>query len=60
VETNLVFIEVTKTGKSADALSKALAEQSIGIGVESKIRLRAVTHLDVDRAGVDEAADAIA
>ncbi|MDB5363272.1 MAG: threonine aldolase [Rhodospirillales bacterium] len=60
VETNLVFLDVAETGKGADALSKALAEQGIGIGVEGKTRLRAVTHLDVDRAGVDEAVDAIA
>jgi threonine aldolase len=60
VETNLVFIDIAETGRSAEALSKTLAEQGIGIGVEDKTRLRAVTHLDVDAHGVDEAADAIA
>lgn len=60
VETNLIFLDIAETGKSADALSKALAEQGIGIGVEDKTRLRAVTHLDVDAQGIDEAGDAIA
>ncbi len=60
VETNLVFIDIAEAGKSADALSRALAEQGIGIGVEGKTRLRAVTHLDVDANGIDEAGDAVA
>jgi threonine aldolase len=60
VETNLVFIDIAETGRSAERLSKALAKQGIGIGVEDKTRLRAVTHLDVDTQGIDAAADAIA
>jgi threonine aldolase len=60
VETNLIFIDIAETGRSADALSKALAEQGIGIGVEDKTRLRAVTHLDVDANSIDEAGEAIA
>jgi threonine aldolase len=59
VETNLVFIDIAETGRSAESLSKALAKQGIGIGVEDKTRLRAVTHLDVDAHGIDAAADAI-
>jgi threonine aldolase len=60
VETNLIFMDIAETGRSAKALSKDLADQGILIGVEDKTRLRAVTHLDVDGNSIDEAGDAIA
>lgn len=59
VETNLVFIDVAETGWTAPALSRRLREDGVLIGAETATRLRAVTHLDVDRAGALRAADAV-
>ena len=56
VETNLVFFDVEGTGRSADEIAARLIAKGIRIGVEDTYRMRAVTHLDVDRAGVEEAA----
>jgi threonine aldolase len=58
-QTNIVFLDMSGTGVSAPALSDALKAIGIRIGVESRSTLRAVTHLDVDSAGVNLAAGAI-
>ncbi len=51
VETNIVIFE------TADATTRAreLSERGIDIGALDDRRIRAVTHMDVDRAGVDRA-----
>ncbi len=59
-ETNLVFFDVDPSRMSAAELARALAEIGIGVGVVGRRTLRAVTHLDVDAAGVDEASITIA
>jgi threonine aldolase len=59
VETNLVFFDVGDTGWTAPALSRRLREEGVGIGAEDARRLRAVTHLDVDRAAVERAAETV-
>lgn len=59
VDTNLVFIDVRGTGKSAAALSAALEERGINIGAMGETVLRAVTHLDVSREQVETAAHAL-
>lgn len=59
VETNLVFFDIAASGWAAADLSAALKAEGIGIGASSRTRLRAVTHLDVDRAGVDAAVAAV-
>ena len=59
VETNLVFFDVAGAGISATDVAEQLLEEGIRIGAESESRLRAVTHLDVDTAGVEQAADAL-
>ena len=58
-ETNLVFLDVSGTGKSAADISKALASRGVGIGASGPTLMRAVTHLDVDRAGIETAAKAL-
>ena len=58
-QTNIVFFDVSGTGMSAPALSDALKAVGVRIGAESHGTLRAVTHLDVDSAGVKLAAGAI-
>jgi len=58
-QTNIVFFDVGGTKTAALDLSRALAKEGIRINPENKTSLRAVTHLDVDAAGVEAAADAI-
>ena len=58
-ETNLVFFDVSGTGVSGAELAGRLREKGVLISVMGKHRGRACTHLDVDRAGVLEAAAAV-
>jgi threonine aldolase len=61
VETNIVLFRLTEVAVlDAPGLVAALAKDGIRIGAFDARTLRAVTHLDVDRAGVEEAAAAIA
>jgi threonine aldolase len=55
LETNLVFFEVKKPGWSAARLVDACKERGVGIGANTATRIRAVTHLDVNRADIDTA-----
>ena len=56
VETNLVFFNMEQTGPSAKEVSDRLLEKGIRIGIEGEFRMRLVTHLDVDRKDIEEAA----
>jgi threonine aldolase len=53
MQTNLVFFEVTKPGWSAARLVDACKEEGVGIGANTATRIRAVTHLDVNRKDID-------
>ena len=55
METNLVFFEVKKPGWTAATLVEACKERGVGIGANTATRIRAVTHLDVNRADIDTA-----
>jgi threonine aldolase len=55
VETNIVVFEVA----DAPALVAALREHGVRMGALGPTTVRAVTHLDVDRAGVEQAIDAV-
>jgi threonine aldolase len=60
VESNLVFFEIDREHGTAAQLSAALRERGVRINpAGGPQRLRACTHLDVDRAGVLRAAEAI-
>jgi len=59
VETNLVFFNVDETGLSAKDISDQLLEKGIRIGIEGAFRMRLVTHLDVGRKDIEEAAQAL-
>lgn len=60
IETNLVFFEVDPRNGTAAQLSAALRERGVKMNPAGGAqRLRACTHLDVDRAGVLRAAEAI-
>jgi threonine aldolase len=58
-QTNIVFFDVGATGMSAPNLARELAKDGILIGPHDATSLRAVTHLDVDAAGIEAAAAAV-
>ena len=58
VETNIVWFDV-RARISASEVAAALKERGVLIGGFGPTRMRAVTHLDVDRAGVDAALDVL-
>ncbi len=55
VETNMVFFDVAGTGLSAAEFGARLLPQGLRIGDSGGTRMRAVTHLDVDRAAITRA-----
>jgi threonine aldolase len=59
-QSNIVFFDVGATGMRAPDLARELAKEGILIGPQDKTSLRAVTHLDVDAAGIEAAAAAVA
>ncbi len=58
-ETNLVFFDTTGTGLTADDLAQRVRREGVTLSTAGRYRARACTHLDVDRAGVDLALQAI-
>lgn len=54
-ETNLVYADTTGTGRTAEALAAGLRQLGVMVSVMGRHRLRFCTHLDVTRAGIDEA-----
>ena len=55
VETNMVVLEDVE----APVLAEAAKARGVLVSQVSPTRVRLVTHLDVDRAGIDRAADVI-
>ena len=60
IETNMVYFDVANTGFDAREVAAKLLEHGVRIGAVGPYRMRAVTHLDVDTGGVEEAARALA
>jgi threonine aldolase len=58
VETNIVWFEVRRRMSAAE-VSASLKEQRVLIGAYGPTRMRAVTHLDVDRDGIGTALRAL-
>jgi threonine aldolase len=54
-ETNLVFFEISAAGMTADTLAERLLREGVMVSTVGRHRMRACTHLDVDRAGIDTA-----
>jgi threonine aldolase len=54
-ETNLVFFDTSALGVTALDFAKKARRRGISFGAMGPYRARACTHLDVDRAGIDEA-----
>ena len=59
VETNIILLKVNGINLNAVQLSETLLQEGIRIGAMDDYNVRIVTHLDVDRADIIEAADAI-
>jgi threonine aldolase len=57
MQTNLVFFEVKKPGMTGPQFVEACKARGVGMGTSagSTTRIRAVTHLDVNRADIDTA-----
>jgi threonine aldolase len=55
VETNILFFEITRPGLSAHGFDDGLKAHGVRMCPAGPRRLRAVTHLDVDRDGIDRA-----
>jgi threonine aldolase len=59
VETNIVFFDVAEAEQSAPQIAEGLAGHGVRIGPMGENTMRAVTHIDVDRAMIEEAAGAL-
>ena len=57
VETNIVFFDVSGTGRSPQELYDGLIERGVRMGSPTATRWRAVTHLDVSRADIERAVE---
>ena len=60
IDTNIVFFDVAGTGRTAADISQALLADGVHIGAMAMLGphcMRAVTHLDVTEAMIDEASD---
>jgi threonine aldolase len=57
VQTNMVFIDITKSGKTQIEVINALKERGVLVTAERQTYIRAVTHLDVSMDQVEEAVD---
>ena len=55
----MVFFDVSETGMTAKQLSERLLERGVRIGENDRYRMRVVTHLDVSRDQVAQAAQAV-
>ncbi|MCC7272326.1 MAG: low specificity L-threonine aldolase [Alphaproteobacteria bacterium] len=60
VATNIVYLDVAGTGIAAPEIVGRLAAEGVVLGAFDDRTIRAVTHLDVDRAGIDRAVAAFA
>ena len=60
VDTNIVIFDIAATGLNApDIADRTLADHGVRLCPLSPTVIRAVTHLDVDRAGIDTAIEAL-
>ena len=60
IETNIVFFDLDSEAPSAPSVAEKLLERGVRIGAMGERRMRAVTHLDIDRDGVEQAVAAMA
>lgn len=53
IETNIVFFDVSETGRQAEELNQAATERGVRMGGRGN-SIRAVTHLDISRADIEQ------
>ncbi len=58
-ETNIVFLDLESPAPDGRTVAAALAERGVRLSVYGPRRLRAITHLDVDDAGIERAVEAV-
>lgn len=54
IETNIVFFDLSPSAPSASTLAARLVERGVRIGAMGERRMRAVTHLDIEHAAIDQ------
>lgn len=59
VQTNMIYFDTSESGLSAPQVNERLLARGVRIGDIDDTQMRAVTHIDVDRTGVEEAAGAL-
>lgn len=59
IDSNMVFFDVSETGMTAAEVHNRLLEHGVRIGENDRTRMRVVTHMDVTRDQVAEAAAAL-
>ncbi len=59
MQTNMIYFDTSGSGLSAPQISERLLAHGVRIGDMGDAVMRAVTHIDVDRAGVESAARAL-
>jgi len=59
IDSNMVFFDVSETGMTAAQVHERLLEHGVRIGENNHMRMRVVTHLDVTREQITEAAEAL-
>jgi threonine aldolase len=59
VETNMIFFDVAGLGLDAEQFGRRLLARGVRVSLAGPTRLRAVTHLDVSPAQIQEALDAV-
>ncbi|NIZ59407.1 low specificity L-threonine aldolase [Sedimentitalea sp. CY04] len=58
-ETNILFLDITDSGQDTAQMAEALATHGVRLNAEGKTLFRAVTHLDLSEAQIQQAAKAI-
>ncbi|MBN2105545.1 low-specificity L-threonine aldolase [bacterium] len=56
VQTNIVYFDVSQTGKNGDTIQELLQKNGVQVISVGPTRLRAVTHLDISRQQIEQAA----
>ena len=58
IETNIVFFDVSETGRSGEEINDGTTEKGVRMGGRGK-RIRAVTHLDITSDDIDQTVEAV-
>ena len=58
--TNIVFLDVAESGRTGEEVASRLRERGVSLFPMGKFALRAVTHMDISREGVEQTIRALA